>query len=128
MKKLTLCLAAAAAVAFVSSSALSSSAHAGPVYLWGTTSKGKLAKAGKYSKTTRVYRASEHKKLKASAKKRYNQKADYCGAEFMVSSTQKRWMAAHTKAKHTIRVRERIAKGKYKTLCTVGATPAKKAS
>jgi hypothetical protein len=35
----------------------------------------------------------------------------------MVSPVQQRWIAAHSKAKHQIVVREQVAKGKFKTIC-----------
>lgn len=112
MKKIVMIAAFAAAASLVSSPAL-----AGPTYLWGQNAKGKTAKAGKYGGYTRIYTPAEHAKLKKSAKKRYSQKAQYCGKPFMVSKAQLRFIAAHKKAKHAVVVRERIAKGKYKKHC-----------
>jgi hypothetical protein len=112
MKKTAILVAAAAAFTLVSVPAM-----AGPVYLWGMTAKGKTAKAGSYSRTTRVYTPGEHAKLKASAKKRFGTKMSFCEKEYMTSKVQARWLKAHKKAKHTIVLRERVAKGKYTTIC-----------
>ena len=112
MKTFAAIVAIAAAVSFVSTQAM-----AGPTYLWGQNAKGKTVKAGKYGGYTRIYSPAEHKKLKKALKKRYSQKASYCGKSFMVSKAQLRFVQAHAKAKHVVVVRERIAKGKYKKLC-----------
>lgn len=112
MKKLGLAVATAAAFLVVSGPAM-----AGNVYLYGLTAKGKAVKAGKYRRATRVYRAANSSKMKASTRKKFANKVRYCGQDYMVSNVQKRWIAAHTKAKHRIVVRERVSKGKFKTIC-----------
>ena len=113
MKKLGVCLAAAAALMFVSSQAM-----AGPLRLVATNAKGKLAKAGKYGRWTRVYRASDVKKFKAKSRKRYSVKASYCKKNLMLRPIQKRWIAAHKKAKHRVRLQERKGK-RYRSICTL---------
>ncbi len=112
MKKFAILVAAAAAFAFVSGTAV-----AGPVYLWGMNAKGKSAKAGKYGTYTRVYSPAELKKRKASIRKAYGQKVMLCGKEYMLSKRQQAFMAAHKKAKHMVVVRERVRKGRYTKLC-----------
>lgn len=116
MKKLGLAVACAAAFLVVSGPAM-----AGQVYLYGLSAKGKSVKAGKYSRSTRVFRADNAAKMKASTRKRYAGRVTYCGKEYMVSKVQQRWIAAHSKAKHQIVVRENVSKGKWKTLCKGGA-------
>ena len=116
MKKMGLAVATAAAFLMVSGPAM-----AGNVYLYGLTAKGKTAKARGYSRSTRVYRAANASKMKASTRKKYAGRATYCGQAYMISKVQQRWIAAHTKAKHQIVVRERISKGKYKTICKGGS-------
>lgn len=112
MKKLVTLVAAAAALTFVSGTAV-----AGPVYLWGMNAKGKSVKAGKYGTYTRVYTAPQLKKRRASVRKAYSMKTMLCGKEYMLSKRQAAFMAAHKKAKHMVVVRERVRKGKYKKLC-----------
>ncbi len=113
MKKLGVCLAAAAALMFVSSQAI-----AGPLRLVATNAKGKMAKAGKYGKWTRIYRSGEIKKFKAKSRKRYSVKASYCKQNLMLRTVQRRWVAAHKKAKHKIVMQERKGK-RYKAVCTL---------
>ena len=113
MKKLGICLAAAAALMFVSSQAI-----AGPLRLVATNAKGKMVKAGKYGRWTRVYRASEVKKFKAKSRKRYSVKASYCKTSVMLRTVQRRWVAAHKKAKHKIVMQERKGK-RYKAICKI---------
>ena len=111
MKKTGVCLAAAAALMFVSAQAF-----AGPLRLVATDSKGKLAKTGKYGKWTRVYRASAVKKFKANSRKRYSVSATYCKQSLMLRPVQRRWVAAHKKAKHRVALQERKGK-RYVALC-----------
>ena len=87
MKKLGVCLAAAAALMFVSAQAF-----AGPLRLVATDGKGKLAKAGKYGKWTRVYRTSAVKKFKANSRKRYSVSATYCKQDLMLRPVQRQWL------------------------------------
>lgn len=112
MKKIVMIAALAAAVTLVPSLA-----SAGQMYLWGKNAKGKTVKAGKYGGYTRIYTPAQHKKMKKSAQKRYSEKVTFCGKPFMVSKAQQRFVVAHKKAKHTVIVRERVAKGKYKKHC-----------
>jgi len=112
MTKFATLLAAAAAFSLVSGAAM-----AGPVYLWGTNAKGQTAKAGGYSRTTRIYTPAEHARLGAAAKKRFGSKISLCEKDYMISTTQRRWIAAHRKAKHKVGLREQVGKGRYETRC-----------
>ncbi len=114
MKKLATVIAAAAALTVISGVA-----WAAPAQLRAFDAKGKLVKAGKFSKTTRVYRAADLKRLKPKTRKRYKHKRTLCKKVFMLRSTQVRWLAAHKKAKHKIVLRQRVAKRKFKNLCTL---------
>ena len=115
MKKLGVCCAAAVAAMFVSTHVL-----AGPLQLVATDAKGKQAKAGKYSKWTRVYRAGDLRRLKKSTRSRYSVKATLCKTNVVLRPGQQRWIAAHRKAKHKIVLRERKGKSKrYQALCAI---------
>eukprot|EP01026_Neomeris_dumetosa_P021246 TRINITY_DN18626_c1_g1_i1.p5 TRINITY_DN18626_c1_g1~~TRINITY_DN18626_c1_g1_i1.p5 ORF type:complete len:115 (-),score=6.92 TRINITY_DN18626_c1_g1_i1:57-401(-) len=94
-------------------------ANAGPVGIYAYNAKGKTAKAGKYTRWTRIYKPVQFAKLRAKTKKQYAGKMTLCQKPYHVRAVHKRWLAAHKKAKHTIVVRERVAKGKYKKLCDV---------
>ena len=109
-------IVAAASAAFLVSAG---TAEAGSVALYAYTSKGKLAKAGKYSRWTRVYRATELKRLKTKTRKNYSVKMTFCKKPYFTRTVHKRWLAAHRKAKHRIVLRERVAKGKMKRLCAI---------
>lgn len=114
MKKLGVALAAGMAVIFVSTSAM-----AGSLQFVATSAKGKRVKAGKYGTWTRVYRNTDLKRLKASTRRSYSVKANYCGKDLMLRKTQARWIAAHKKLRHKIVLRERLANRKYKVLCNL---------
>lgn len=112
MNRFATLLAATAALSLVSGAAA-----AGPVYLWGTNAKGQSAKAGGYSKTTRIYTPAEHARLSAAAKKRFGNRISLCEKEYMISATQRRWIAAHKKSKHKVVLRERVGKNRFETRC-----------
>lgn len=114
MNKVAILAAAAVALAFVSGTAV-----AGPVGLYAYDAKGKLAKAGKYGRWTRIYKPADVKKLKAKTQKKYAVKKTFCGKPFQTRKVHERWIAAHKKAKHKVVLRERVAKGKMKKVCDV---------
>lgn len=87
------------------------------LYAYGAT--GKLAKAGKFSKWTRVYQGPDFAKLKARTKKRYSIKITFCDKPYHARPIHKSWIAAHQKAKHKIYVRARRSKGKLKRICKI---------
>jgi len=99
--------------------AAAGTAKAGSVALYAYNAKGKLAKAGKYSRWTRVYRQADRAKLKAKTRKNYTVKMTFCEKPYYLRSVQQRWLAAHRKAKHRIVLRERVAKGRTKQICKI---------
>jgi hypothetical protein len=112
--RIVVVIAAAAAVL-----AAAGTAEAGSVALYAYNAKGKLAKAGKYSRWTRVYRPADRARLKAKTRKRYARKMTFCEKPYYLRSAQARWLAAHRKAKHRIVLRERVSKRKTRRLCKI---------
>jgi hypothetical protein len=112
--RIVVVIAAAAAVL-----AAAGTAEAGSVALYAYNAKGKLAKAGKYGRWTRVYRAADHAKLKAKTRKHYSKKMTFCEKPYYLRSVQQRWLAAHRKAKHQIVLRERVSKKKTRRVCKI---------
>lgn len=112
--RIVVVIAAAAAVL-----AAAGTAEAGSVALYAYNAKGKVAKAGKYSGWTRVYREADHAKLKAKTRKSYAVKTTFCEQPYYLRSTQQRWLAAHRKAKHRIVLRERVSKKRTKQICKI---------
>lgn len=107
-------LAAAAAILTAAGTA-----QAGSVALYAYSDKGKLTKAGKFSRWTRIYRPADHAKLKAKTRKRYSVKMTLCAKPYYLRTFQRRWLDAHRKAKHRIVLRERITKRKARQLCKI---------
>lgn len=99
--------------------AAAGTAQAGSVGLYAYNAKGKLVKAGKYSRSTRIYREADHGKLKGKTRKSYAEKMTFCNKPYYVRGVHKRWLAAHRKAKHRIVLRERVSKGKSRRLCQI---------
>jgi len=99
--------------------AAAGTAEAGSVGLYAYNAKGKLAKAGKYSRSTRVYREADRAKLKSKTRKNYKVKMTLCDKPYYLRSVQRRWLAAHRKAKHRIVLRERVAKGRTRQVCKI---------
>jgi hypothetical protein len=112
--RIVVVIAAAAAVF-----AAAGTAEAGSVALYAYNAKGKLTKAGKYSRWTRVYREADRAKLKAKTRKSYGTKMTFCDKPYYVRKVHQRWLAAHRKAKHRIVLRERVSKKRTKQLCKV---------
>ena len=112
--RIVVVIAAAAAVL-----AAAGTAEAGSLALYAYNAKGKLAKAGKYGRWTRVYAPGAHAKLKAKTRKNYGVKMTFCEKPYYLRSAQKRWLAAHRKAKHRIVLRERVSKRKTRQVCKI---------
>lgn len=114
MKKAAIVICAAAALALIGGSA-----GAGDVGLYAYNAKGKLTKAGKFGTNTRVYREDELKKMKAGTRKQFGTKIEACQGTYFGRPVQNQWLAAHQKMKHKVVLRERVAKGKFKAICTL---------
>ncbi|HUT51470.1 MAG TPA: hypothetical protein VM325_19250 [Alphaproteobacteria bacterium] len=99
--------------------AAAGTANAGSVALYAYNAKGKLAKAGKFSSWTRVYRPADHAKLKAKTRGNYKVQMTFCEKPYHLRTLQQRWLAAHRKVKHRIVLRERVAKGRTKQVCKI---------
>lgn len=96
--------------------------------------KGTQAKAAKFGRQIRLRLPSEvtkmnarrkaaktsKKKSKAASKmppNSYTEKVTFCGKPYYTTKRGKRWIAAHTKARHVLLVRYHQAKRKYKVVC-----------
>jgi len=113
MRTVVVIVAAAAVLA------AAQTAQAGSVALYAYNAKGKLTKVGKFSKTTRIYSPADHAKLKMKTRKNYSHKVTFCEKPYLLRTAQRRWIAAHRKAKHRIVLRERIAKNKTRQVCKI---------
>ncbi|MDH3232342.1 MAG: hypothetical protein OEQ29_02360 [Alphaproteobacteria bacterium] len=135
-----------AIVAAVVLSTSPSMATVGMTYLTAyDKAKGSQAKAAKFGKQIRLKLPSEVSKSKARSKttkstkasktakkskmppNSYTEQVRYCGKQYYTTKWGKRWIAAHTKARHVLLVRYHQAKGKYKIVCgTKPKGPARK--
>jgi len=138
-----------AIVAAVVLSASPSMAVVGKTYLTAyDKAKGSQAKAAKYgrqirlklpseisksrpqAKTTKAAKGAKKAKSKAARKmppNSYTEQVRYCGKPYYTTKRGKRWIAAHTKARHVLLVRVHQAKRKYKIVCgTKPKGPARK--
>ena len=117
-----------AVMAAVVLSAGPSMAAVGKTYLTAyDKTKGSQAKAAKFGTQIRLKLPSEIPKAKASkaakkAKSRmlpnsYTVQVRYFGKPYYTTKRGKRWIAAHTKARHVLLVRHHLARGKYKIVC-----------
>jgi hypothetical protein len=68
-------------------------------------------------KQIRVYTQAEYDKLTENKKKDNTETATMCGAKYFLSKKDADWKKAHEDAKHEIRVRDHVAKGKYEVVC-----------
>lgn len=128
MSKWILVIAAAVVL-----SATQSMAKVGGTYLTAyDKTKGSQAKAAKFGSQIRLRLSSEVSKMKAPSKaakttkakktkkmppNSYTEQVSYCGKPYYTTKRGKRWIAAHTHARHVLLVRYHQAKGKYKIVC-----------
>ncbi len=79
-------------------------------------------------KQIRVYNQAEFDKLADTKKKDNAETATMCNAKYYLSKKDTEWVKAHEAAKHEIRVRDHVAKGKYEVVCPkdAAAPPMKK--
>ncbi len=97
---------------------LSSPSAASVTDLWALDQKtGEPASLRGFPSKHRIYSLSEHEKLNDGLKKSYSQRVVYCNQEFMISTAQRRWIAAHEKAGNRIVLRERLPKGQNRNVC-----------
>jgi hypothetical protein len=126
-----------AIAAVVVLSASQSMAKVGGTYLTAyDKTKGSQAKAAKFGTQIRLRLPSEVEKMKPrrttakSTKTKKNAKAArkmpphsyteqvrFCGKPYFTTKRGKRWIAAHTQARHVLLVRYHQAKRKYKIVC-----------
>ena len=111
-------------VAAIAGAAFALAIMAGPATadsfgLYAYNAKGKLAKAGKYSSSTRVYAAEDLQKMKPKTQKKYAATAQFCDREFRVAKANKAWVSSHKKAKHKLVLIQKPAKGKSTRVCTL---------
>jgi hypothetical protein len=114
-----------------------SMARVGGTYLTAyDKTKGSQAKAAKFGTQIRLRLPSEVAKMKARRKTAkstktktksktarkmpphsYTEQVRFCGKPYYTTKRGKRWIAAHTKARHVLLVRYHQAKRKYKIVC-----------
>ncbi len=114
MKTVAALAGAALALAF-----LAGPAAADSFGIYAYNAKGKLAKAGKYSSSTRVYEGAALEKMKPATQKKYAATAQFCDREFHVAKSNKAWVSTHKKAKHKLVLIQKPAKGKSTKVCTL---------
>jgi hypothetical protein len=90
---------------------------AGVTDLWALDAKGEPAKVGNFQAKTRIYTAEELARQPSAFRAGYPHKVTFCNVEFLVSSAQKRWIAAHRKAGNRIVLRERRPQNKFHNVC-----------
>ena len=105
------------AFAAVLALAAAPAAAAGVTDLWALDAKGEPVKVGNFQTKTRIYSAEELARQPTAFRNGYPHKVTFCNVEFRVSSTQKRWIAAHQKAGNRIVLRERRPQGKFQNVC-----------
>ena len=128
-------------LAAVAMGASPSMAEVGKTYLTAyDKKKGSQTKAGKFGRQIRLLRPAEVRKAKrptkamksakgakaakakAKAKRKmppnsYTEQVRYCGKAYFTTKRGKRWIAAHTRARHVLLVRLHKAKRKYAVIC-----------
>lgn len=117
MKKIVMSLVAVAALAFAGH------AQAGEIYLTAFQNDKQAKVVDPKTKKTvagaqvRVYTQSEFDKMTQSRKKNNGMVAELCGVKYYMSKQSDTWKKAHEDAKHEVRVRDHVSKGKYETIC-----------
>lgn len=104
-------------LAFALIAAAGTAEAAGVTDLWALDGKGEPVKIGNFQSKTRIYSAEELARQPVAFRNGYPHKVTFCNVEFKVSSTQKRWIAAHQKAGNRIVLRERRPQGKFQNVC-----------
>lgn len=125
MSKWVLVIAAAVVL-----SASQAAARVGGTYLTAyDKAKGVQSRAAKFGTQIRIWQPSEVAKMDArrktaktkkkskSARNRYTEQVSFCGKPYYTTKRGKRWIAAHTKARHVLLVRYHQSKRRYKIVC-----------